>query len=311
MDRISRILVTSRPALLGAVVMLTLTSSVAAAKIGPRPSGYVSEIPSSARGAGPAASGACDREAQGRRTTRLGVPPLTECVPGIAGQAGPPAQALGATADVVASPQTARIGALFGADRADNLAGGHLCTASVVHSPRGNLIATAAHCVSGTGSDLVFVPGYRDGHAPYGVWKLGHRYLPDGWTKDQDEDSDLAFAAVDDQDGKAIEGVVGANRFTPGTATGATPVTVIGYPDSREAPISCTNKPTAHSSTQQRIDCPSFTIGTSGSPWINGDGQVVGILGGYDEGGDTDDVSYSVTLGSQAADLYKAAISNP
>ncbi|KOV57253.1 trypsin-like serine peptidase [Streptomyces sp. MMG1121] len=276
MERISRILVTSRPALLGAVVMLTLTSSVAAAKVRPRPSGALS-----ARRAGPAE------------------------------QAGPPTQALGATGDVVANRQTARVGALFGADRADDLSGGHLCTASVVHSPQGDLIVTAAHCVSATGTDLVFVPGYRDGHAPYGVWKLGHRYLPDGWTKDQEEDSDLAFATVGDQGGKTIEDVVGANQFTTGTATGATAVTVIGYPDSRETPITCTNKPTSQSSTQQRIDCPAFTLGTSGSPWINPEGEVVGVLGGYDEGGDTDDVSYSVTLGSQAADLYKAAISDP
>ncbi|GHE15109.1 trypsin-like serine peptidase [Streptomyces alanosinicus] len=278
MERISRILVTSRPALLGAVAMLTLTSSVAAAELRPEPSGPVSQV---ARTAGPA------------------------------GQAGPPTQAPGATGDVVANRQTARVGALFDADRADDLSGGHLCTASVVHSPHGDLIATAAHCVSDPDTDLVFVPGYRDGKAPYGVWKLGHRYLPAGWTKDEDEDSDLAFATVDDQGGKAIEDVVGANRFTTGTATGATAVTVIGYPDSRETPISCTNKPTAHSSTQQRIDCPAFTHGTSGSPWINSEGQVVGVLGGYDEGGDTDDVSYSVTLGSLAADLYKDATSDP
>ncbi|MEV6833372.1 trypsin-like peptidase domain-containing protein [Streptomyces sp. NPDC051133] len=278
MERISRILVTSRPALLGTVAMLTLTSSVAAAEVRPRPSGAVSHVARTA---------------------------------GHTGQTGPPTQAMGTTGDVVADRQTARVGALFDADRADDLSGGHLCTASVVHSPHGDLIVTAAHCVSDTGTDLVFVPGYRNGHAPNGVWKLEHRYLPDGWTKDQDEDSDLAFATVDDQDGKAIEDVVGANRFTTGTATGATAVTVIGYPDSRETPISCTNKPTSQSSTQQRIDCPAFTLGTSGSPWINSEGQVVGVLGGYDEGGDTDDVSYSVTLGSQAADLYKAAISGP
>ncbi|MEU8972370.1 trypsin-like peptidase domain-containing protein [Streptomyces monashensis] len=295
MERISRILVTSRPALLTAVVMLTLTSSMAAAGVRTRPSGPVPEVP---------ATGVCDHRAEGRPAARRA------CVAGIAGQAGPPTQALGATGDVVANRQTARVGALFGADRADDLSGGHLCTASVVHSPRRDLIVTAAHCVGDTGTDLVFVPGYRDGHAPYGVWKLGHRYLPGSWTQDQDEDSDLAFATVDEQEGKAIEDVVGANRFTPGTPTGATAVTVIGYPGSRETPISCTNKPTSRSSTQQRIDCPAFTHGTSGSPWINNEGQVVGVLGGYDAGGDTADVSYSVTLGSQAAALYKAAISD-
>lgn len=256
MKRISRITVTSRPALLGAVVMLAMTSaSVAAADDGPGP--------------------------------------------------------LGVTADVVATRQTVRVGALFGADRADDLSGGHFCTASVVHSPRGNLLVTAAHCVGEADSDLVFVPGYRDGQAPYGVWKVAKRYLPDDWARDQDEDSDLALVTVDDLDGRRIEDVVGANRFTPGTATGATAVTLLGYPDSREVPISCTNKPVARSSTQQRIDCPSFAGGTSGSPWINGDHQVVGILGGHEEGGSTDDVSYSVVLGSKAAELYKDAIGDP
>jgi V8-like Glu-specific endopeptidase len=282
MERNSRTFVTSRPALLGVAVMFTLATSVAASEVGHGPSRPASEVPSYA----PSSAASAGRAGRART------------------------QPLGTTVDVVADRQSARIGALFTADRADDLAGGHSCTASVVHSPQHDLLVTAAHCVSDTSTDLVFVPGYRDGHAPYGVWKLGHRYLPDGWTKDQDQDSDLAFATVDEPDGKPIEDVVGANLFTPGTATGATPVTVVGYPDSRETPITCTNKPTSYSGTQQRIDCPAFSQGTSGSPWINDAGQVVGVLGGYDQGGDTDDVSYSVTLGSAAADLYKSAISD-
>ncbi|MEU1009417.1 trypsin-like peptidase domain-containing protein [Streptomyces sp. NPDC005890] len=214
---------------------------------------------------------------------------------------------LGVTADTVASRQNARVGALFGADRAGRLSGGHFCTASAAHSPRGDLIVTAAHCVDGAVGDLVFVPGYRDGQAPYGVWKVTRRFLPDGWAKGQDEDSDVAFATVADLGGRRLEDVVGANRFATGVATGATAVTVTGYPDSRETPISCTNKPTAHSRTQQRIDCPDFTGGTSGSPWVNGDAQIVGVLGGHEQGGATADTSYSVVLGREAAELYQDA----
>ncbi|MCS0600621.1 trypsin-like peptidase domain-containing protein [Streptomyces sp. LP11] len=254
MKRISRISVTSRPALLGAVVMLALTSaSVASADDGPGP--------------------------------------------------------LGVTADAAATRHAARVGALFEADAdgAGGLSGDHFCTASVVHSPGGDLIVTAAHCMGGDG-DLVFAPGYRDGRAPYGVWKVTRRFLPEGWTSGQDEDSDLAFAAVTGPDGRRIEDVVGGNRFTPGTATGATAVTVTGYPDSRQVPVRCVNKPAAHSRTQQRIDCPDFTGGTSGSPWVNGDGQVVGVLGGHEQGGATADVSYSVVLRDEAARLYEDAV---
>jgi len=172
-----------------------------------------------------------------------------------------------------------------------------------------DLIVTAAHCLLDAG-DVAFVPGYRDGEAPYGVWKVAKVFLPDGWTQGRDEDSDVAFAALEEQDGAGVEDVVGGNRFAPGTATGATAVTVTGYPNAAEAPIRCVNKPTAHTGTQQRIACPGFSGGTSGSPWVNGYGEVVGILGGHEQGGSTDDVSYSVVLGPEAAELYREAASD-
>ena len=218
----------------------------------------------------------------------------------------------GVTVVAAAGVQSARVGALFDADRRSSLAGGHFCTASVVHSPQRNLVVTAAHCLDGDEDrDLVFVPGYRDGRAPYGIWEIRRSFLPDGWSEGQDEDSDVAFAVVEDRDGKGVEDVVGADRFVAGMATGATAVTVTGYPDSRELPVSCTNKPTPHSRTQQRIECPGLSGGTSGSPWVNGDDEVVGILGGHEQGGSTDDVSYSVVLGREAAELYRDASADP
>ena len=220
----------------------------------------------------------------------------------VAAAAGGPGP-LGVTMQAPATRASSRIGALFG--ESGGLEGGHFCTASVVHSKRGNLIVTAAHC-AGSGT-LWFAPGYRDGKAPYGVWKVTKTFVGDRWSGGQDEDSDVAFATVESIGGVEVESIVGANRFVTGHETGATAVTVTGYPDSQESPITCTNRPTAHSRTQQRIDCPSFTSGTSGSPWVNGYGEVVGILGGHEQGGSTPDVSYSVVLGREAADLYRAA----
>ncbi|WP_251093994.1 trypsin-like peptidase domain-containing protein [Streptomyces sp. Caat 7-52] len=267
MKRTSRISPTSRPALLGAVALLALTSvSVATADEGRRPHGATA---------------------------------------GTSGRAGT-ADAAG-TRVVVGAPPGDRVGALFAADGAGGASGGHFCTASVVHSPRGDLIVTAAHCVDADNGDVVFAPGYRGGRAPYGMWEVTRRFLSDGWAEDQDEDSDLAFAVVAERDGRRLEDVVGANRFATGTVTGAAAVTVTGYPDSRETPVACTNRPALESSTQQRIACPGFTSGTSGSPWVNGDHQVVGVLGGHEKGGATADVSYSVVLGEAAADLYREA----
>jgi V8-like Glu-specific endopeptidase len=209
----------------------------------------------------------------------------------------------GMTAEAPAGAATARVGAVFRSWPS----GGHFCTGSVVRSTGHDLVVTAAHCLDG-GTGLVFVPGYRDGEAPYGVWRIEKAYIPGGWDGgDRDEDSDVAFARVERQGGRGVQDLVGGNVFAPHRATGATAVTVTGYPKSRQSPVTCTNKPTAHNATQQRIACPGFTGGTSGSPWVNGDGQVVGVLGGHEEGGATDDVSYSVVLGGEAARLYRAA----
>ncbi|MGW1162146.1 trypsin-like serine protease [Streptomyces sp. NPDC002513] len=210
---------------------------------------------------------------------------------------------LGVTTEAQTDAAASRVGALFGPGGA--LEGGHFCTASVVQSKAHNLIVTAAHCL-GTGATW-FAPGYRDGKAPYGLWKITKTFVGDGWSNDEDEDSDVGFATVETIGGVDIEDIVGANRFVTGRQTGATAVTVTGYPNSRETPIRCVNKPTTHSATQQRIACPDFSSGTSGSPWVNGDGDVVGVLGGHEQGGSTDDVSYSVVLKDEAADLYRTA----
>ncbi|MGV9708788.1 trypsin-like serine peptidase [Streptomyces sp. NPDC003483] len=210
---------------------------------------------------------------------------------------------LGVTARAPGTAAASRVGALFGGSGA--LRGGHFCTASVVHSTGRNLLVTAAHCLDG-GGKLRFVPGYRDGKAPYGIWEIRRTYVGDAWTGAQDEDSDVAFATVADRGGKGVEDVVGANTFVTGRKTGATAVTVTGYPSTLEAPITCTNRPTAVSRTQQRIACPAFAGGTSGSPWVNGYGEVVGVIGGHEAGGNTDDISYSVVLGDEARDLYRS-----
>ena len=155
---------------------------------------------------------------------------------------------LGVTTRMGVTPASSRIGALFGAEGAQE--GGHFCTASVVHSKRGDLVVTAAHCL-GKGT-MWFAPGYRNGKAPYGVWKVTGTYVGDAWSGGQDEDSDVAFATLESIGGVDIEHMVGANKFVAGRETGSTAVTVTGYPNSRETPVTCTNKPTARSRTHRR-----------------------------------------------------------
>src|SRR5262245_50917342 len=64
------------------------------------------------------------------------------------------------------------VGALFTVTPSGQL-GTHFCTASVVDSPGGDLIVTAAHCMNGrTTREVAFVPGYSRGLEPFGVWTV-------------------------------------------------------------------------------------------------------------------------------------------
>ncbi|WP_327308241.1 serine protease [Streptomyces sp. NBC_01298] len=220
---------------------------------------------------------------------------------------------LGVTSTATADATSARVGALF----AGGLDGGHFCTASVVRSEDRDVIATAAHCL-GSLDTTYFAPGYRDGEAPYGLWKLTGTYVAPGWTDGEDPDADIAFATVAPVDGeradgeqaddRRIEDLVGGFPVAAVQPAGAT-VAVVGYPSRDESPLYCANTTTLFSGTQRRIECPDLSGGTSGSPWLV-DGALAGVLGGYEGGGTVPEVSYSAVMGDQAVELYREASDN-
>ncbi|MEU9032167.1 trypsin-like peptidase domain-containing protein [Streptomyces sp. NPDC048383] len=210
--------------------------------------------------------------------------------------APPPGFTVAARAGAVAD----RVGALF----AGGLDGGHFCTAAVVRSEGHDLIATAAHCLDDPDT-AVFVPGYRDGGAPYGVWRLTGVYVAPAWQDGKDADADIAFATLAPLDGARVEDVVGGFAVA-GQQPDDVPVTILGYPSTRETPLSCTNSTELFSPTQRRVDCPDLSGGTSGSPWLV-EGELAGVLGGYEGGGTVPEVSYSAVMGERALALYREA----
>jgi V8-like Glu-specific endopeptidase len=209
-----------------------------------------------------------------------------------------------------------RVGALFEHD----VGGNHFCTASVVASPGRDLLITAAHCISGGKGggyrqDIVFVPGYRDGQAPYGIWTPAQLLVAPQWMNSSDPDYDVGFVVLKPYDGKNVEEVLGANQLgiDPGYRN---LVRVTGYPASADAPVTCVNWTSEQSPSQLRFDCGGFTGGTSGSPWVTRldqrtrTGTIVGVLGGYQEGGSTDAISYSSYLGEEVLRLYRQAVAD-
>ncbi|MFD9406325.1 hypothetical protein ACFWBN_04765 [Streptomyces sp. NPDC059989] len=212
--------------------------------------------------------------------------------------------------------------------------GAYFCTASVVASPRHNLVLSAAHCLLGSDTrQIAFVPQYtRAKPQPYGmfpvvrdtagrskIW-IDPRYRSQG--ADRAATLDVAFAQVGpDARGFPVEDVVGGNRLVTGAGYVHPSITLIGYPASAARPRLCVNRTTKFTSTDARIpgsflriDCTGYPGGTSGGPFLarydarTGTGDVVGVIGGWKTGGDTADTSYSSYFGTDIRKLYEKAV---
>ena len=207
-----------------------------------------------------------------------------------------------------------QVGTLFGTSGGSLTS--HHCTGSVVSSPEGDIVVTAAHCVydsSGAETDLAFVPEYDNGSMPYGAWAVSAAYVAPQWITDRDPNYDVAFIVVHKSGSSTpIQDEVGADTLAvdqPFTDL----TTVIGYPSDTNQPITCTNYTTEFSSTQLQFDCDGYPGGTSGSPFLTdvnaktGLGTVVGVIGGYQTGGDSPDISYSVHFTDSVSQLLAKA----
>jgi V8-like Glu-specific endopeptidase len=206
-----------------------------------------------------------------------------------------------------------RVGALFEQDASGN----HFCTASVVASPGQDLLITAAHCIHGGKggtyhTNIVFIPDYRDGTTPFGVWTPQRLLVAPQWASSSDPDYDVGFVTLQPRGGQNIQQLLGASHlaFDPGYQH---LVRVTGYPDSANVPIACVNWTSRQSATQLRFECSGYTGGTSGSPWVtrfdsrSRTGTIMGVIGGYQQGGDTPSVSYTAYFGADIQHLYQQA----
>lgn len=204
------------------------------------------------------------------------------------------------------------VGALFFTTGAQN----HFCTASVVDSATLNLVLTAAHCVAyGNGSyaqNVVYVPEWHNGVAPYGAWPVQNITVTLSWQQSQDINADFAFLKVGPPAGQSrqIQRVTGGLRLGTYLGYNHRDISVIGYNNTDSAPIICATSSFYAMPSQEEFYCNNYNDGTSGGPWIlglnpvTGSGVVFGDIGGYEQGGNYPWASYSAYYDTTITHLW-------
>jgi hypothetical protein len=169
----------------------------------------------------------------------------------------------------------------------------YVCSGSVVNTPNGNVVLTAGHCAidpetgTKTNSEMIFIPGYRNGTAPYGIWPAEFFTTTETWKNTAKEGSrpneggDIAFIGLsNNSEGKAVEKVVGSLGIGFDQVCNQS-YTQFGYP--AEAPYSgellyshttgYAGADTEGAFTPVPMKIASdFTRGASGGPWAVGIG---------------------------------------
>jgi hypothetical protein len=106
--------------------------------------------------------------------------------------------------------------------REDYVCSGSVFKSSSVAKAPGDVVLTAGHCVidpetgTVTNEELIFIPGYRNGTAPYGVWHAEFFTTTESWKKTAktgstaNEGGDLAFVSLREDNGQDVDEVVGS-----------------------------------------------------------------------------------------------------
>jgi V8-like Glu-specific endopeptidase len=193
---------------------------------------------------------------------------------------------------------------------------GYVCSGNSVGAGNGSVVATAAHCVHGGGfgesyaSKWVFVPGYDEGAAPYGLWSAVSFAVPEQWSVVADDSYDTGFVKVGEVDGQTLAQAAGASPIAFNQPRGLE-YTAFGYPAAPpfdgETLKSCAGTAIADPFLEyqsQGIEC-DMTGGSSGGPWFLPSGAQNSVNSfGYEE---IPGVMFGPYYGTVAHSAYMAA----
>ena len=168
---------------------------------------------------------------------------------------------------------------------------------------------TAAHCLGKVPvSQMVFIPYFHDGTSPFGEWRVTSQTFPRHWFPGGNTGRDFAFLTVSGD----VQARAGAERLSASYPLPRS-ARLEGYSLSGD-PMTCTGRPSSvirAGQRQLRFECPGFSDAASGGPFLarvsrkSGLGTIIGVIGGYQEGGSSSSVSYASPLGPTAITLAR------
>jgi V8-like Glu-specific endopeptidase len=199
------------------------------------------------------------------------------------------------------------------------------CSGTSVNAPNYSVVFTAGHCIntggpSGRWMDFrwVFVPGYRYGQRPFGVFPAKWIDTTRQWRTTGSENFDVGAAVVGrNQRGQLLAKAVGGT----GIAWGLKPRQIFdvhGYPAEEpfdgETQQLCTGTPFLGHDARSwlspgplnlAVDC-DVTGGASGGGWTISGGKVLNSVTNYGYGDDPD-TDFGAYFGDEVARLFHRA----
>jgi hypothetical protein len=197
------------------------------------------------------------------------------------------------------------------------------CTAVVIGRA---MIVTAAHCFMGnnpvnyTTSNWMFAPMWHNNTFPYGKWYVSSVYIMQPYINSFNGRYDFAAVNLDRQHGHGVAYYTGQDSWSGDFSLArdqTTGVRIVGIPGNSSVALTSVTTAVAVEVSRRwevlRASTPGFGDGTSGGPWFHpfdtktDTGTVLGVTGGYEQGGDTDSPSYADFFSSYFTDLVAAA----
>lgn len=204
--------------------------------------------------------------------------------------------------------------------------GYYSCSGTVAKAPSRSLVWTAAHCMTDAArtsdqyaTNWAFIPAYKDGDAPYGVWPATSLAVTRSWLRARGQygraGSQLDFgAAVVAPDGEQrIQSVVGSRKVVF-NGKRKQRYKIYGYPASDtiqrftgESPFFCKSQWLEDARGMPKpkpieVAC-ELTTGASGGAWIGKKGRIFAV-NSYRTGSIRPPILGGAYLGPQARKLY-------